>query len=154
VLSLIHTSQITTKHTRSSQSVTVFTSRFLITASNCGLSLVSGFRNYPRLQIPVSQSNSPQRLNCNSVTHSLRTNSLQLSEWVSYFTTDCQSASLSWNKAPIWGFRLDFFINVRQLRVCWCRAPSLTRGRVCLLLCTMYNIFAFYMLSCVIHSLT
>jgi hypothetical protein len=26
----------------------------------------------------------------------------------SYATTDCQSASLSWNKAPIWGLRPDF----------------------------------------------
>jgi hypothetical protein len=25
-----------------------------------------------------------------------------------HVTTDNQSASLSWNKAPIWGFRLDF----------------------------------------------
>jgi hypothetical protein len=41
-----------------------------------------------------------------------------------------------------------------QLQVCWCRAPYLTKGRVCLLLCTMYNIFTFYMLSCVVHSLT
>jgi hypothetical protein len=47
--------------------------------------------------------------------------SLRYSE--SYVTTDGQSASLSWNKAPIWGFR--------QLRVCWRGAPSLTRGRVC-----------------------
>jgi hypothetical protein len=31
---------------------------------------------------------------------------------------------------------------------CW--APSLTRVWVCLLLCTMYTIFAFYMLSCII----
>jgi hypothetical protein len=31
-------------------------------------------------------------------------------EWVSYFTTDSQSASLSWNKAPIWGFRPDFLL--------------------------------------------
>jgi hypothetical protein len=27
----------------------------------------------------------------------------------SYITTDGQSASLSWNKAPIWGLRPDFF---------------------------------------------
>jgi hypothetical protein len=27
----------------------------------------------------------------------------------SYVTTDGQSASLSWNKAPIWGMRLDFY---------------------------------------------
>jgi hypothetical protein len=52
------------------------------------------------------------------------------------------------------GLTIRFFITVRQLRVCWCEAPSLARGRVCLLLCTMYNMFTFYMLSCVIHSLT
>jgi hypothetical protein len=27
----------------------------------------------------------------------------------SYVTTDSQSASLSWNKAPIWGLRPDFY---------------------------------------------
>jgi hypothetical protein len=56
-------------------------------------------------------------------------------------------------KPPSGAFDHIFFINVRQLRVCWCRVPSLTRGWVCHLLCTMYNIFAFYMLSCIIHSL-
>jgi hypothetical protein len=34
----------------------------------------------------------------------------------------------------------QIFITVRQLRVCWYGAPSLTRGRVLLLQCTMYNI--------------
>jgi hypothetical protein len=34
----------------------------------------------------------------------------------SYVTTDGQSASLSWNKAPIWGLRPDFYYC--QLRVC------------------------------------
>jgi hypothetical protein len=34
----------------------------------------------------------------------------------------------------------QIFITVRQLRVCWYEAPSLTRGRVCLLQCTMHNI--------------
>jgi hypothetical protein len=48
----------------------------------------------------------------------------------SYVTTDDQSASLSWNKAPIWGLRPDV-ITVWQLRACWCGALSLTRGRVC-----------------------
>jgi hypothetical protein len=47
-----------------------------------------------------------------------------------YVTTDGQSASLSCNKAPIWGLRPDF-ITMRQLRVCWCGALSLTRRRVC-----------------------
>jgi hypothetical protein len=40
----------------------------------------------------------------------------------------------------------QIFITVRQLRVCWYGAPALTRGRVCLLQCTIYNIFTFYML--------
>jgi hypothetical protein len=31
------------------------------------------------------------------------------SESESYVTTDCQSASLSWNKASIWGLRPDFY---------------------------------------------
>jgi hypothetical protein len=48
----------------------------------------------------------------------------------SYVTTDGQSASLSWNKVPIWGLRTDFY-TVRQLRVCWCGEFSLTRERVC-----------------------
>jgi hypothetical protein len=52
------------------------------------------------------------------------------SESESYVTTDGQSASVSWNKAPIWGLRPDFII-VWQLRVYWFGAPSLTRGRVC-----------------------
>jgi hypothetical protein len=47
-----------------------------------------------------------------------------------YITIDGQSPSLSWNKAPIWRLRADFY-SLRQLRVCWCGALSLTRGRVC-----------------------
>jgi hypothetical protein len=34
---------------------------------------------------------------------------LLLTESESYVTTDGQSASLSWNKAPIWGLRPDFY---------------------------------------------
>jgi hypothetical protein len=48
----------------------------------------------------------------------------------SYVTTDGQSASLSGNKAPIWGLQPDF-ITVGQLRVCWCGALSLRRGHFC-----------------------
>jgi hypothetical protein len=33
----------------------------------------------------------------------------------------------------------QIFITVRQLLVCWYQAPSLTRGWVCLLQCTMHN---------------
>jgi hypothetical protein len=43
--------------------------------------------------------------------------------------TVSQSASLSWNKAPVWGLRPNFYYC--QLRVCWCGALSLTRERVC-----------------------
>jgi hypothetical protein len=31
------------------------------------------------------------------------------SESESYITTDCQSASLSWNKAPVWGLGPDLY---------------------------------------------
>jgi hypothetical protein len=47
----------------------------------------------------------------------------------SYVTTDGQSASLSWNKSPIWGLRPDFYYcqTVAGLLM-W---GSLTRRRVC-----------------------
>jgi hypothetical protein len=58
-------------------------------------------------------------------------NSVWLWVWrESYITTDGQSASLPWNEAPIWGLRPDF-ITVREMRICWHGALSLTRGRVC-----------------------
>jgi hypothetical protein len=47
-----------------------------------------------------------------------------------YVTTDSQSASLSLNKTPIWGYD-QICITLRQLRVYWCGALSLPRGRVC-----------------------
>jgi hypothetical protein len=53
----------------------------------------------------------------------------------SHITTHGQSVSLSWCQAPIWDprpiFSLNSLIIFRQLRVCWCGAPSLTRSRVC-----------------------
>jgi hypothetical protein len=51
--------------------------------------------------------------------------------------TDSQSASLSWCQATIRAHDQFFFlleIFLRQLRVCYFMAPSLTRGRVCNLL--------------------
>jgi hypothetical protein len=47
----------------------------------------------------------------------------------SYITTDGQSVSPSWSKAPVWGLRSDFYYC--QLVVCWCGVLFLTRGRVC-----------------------
>jgi hypothetical protein len=41
-----------------------------------------------------------------------------------------QPASLSWNKVPIRGLPPDFYY-CQTIGVCWCGAPSLTRGRVC-----------------------
>jgi hypothetical protein len=54
-----------------------------------------------------------------------------LKSWVmSLITTEGQSASLSWNKAPTWGIRPDFYYcqTVAGLLM-W--GLSLTRGRVC-----------------------
>jgi hypothetical protein len=48
----------------------------------------------------------------------------------SYVITDGQKASLSWNKAPIWGLRPEFYCcqKVAGLLL-W--SVSLTEGRVC-----------------------
>jgi hypothetical protein len=51
-------------------------------------------------------------------------------------TTDSQSTSPSWCQAPIWDPRPIFpilsLIIFRQFQVCWFRASSLTRSRVCI----------------------
>jgi hypothetical protein len=57
-LTVLHTSQITIGHTRSSQSITVFTSCFFVAAFSGGGSPFSGFPNYPWPQLPASNSNS------------------------------------------------------------------------------------------------
>jgi hypothetical protein len=53
----------------------------------------------------------------------------------SYFTTDGQSVSMSWYRAPLWDLWQDItsyrHVAVWNLRSCFCVAPSLTRGRVC-----------------------
>jgi hypothetical protein len=69
-----YTSKITILFTRSSQSVTVFNSRYLVAASNGGRSSCSGFPNCPQPQLPTSNSYSSQRLSgssplTNSLTH-------------------------------------------------------------------------------------
>jgi hypothetical protein len=57
----------------------------------------------------------------------------------SYFTTDGQSASMCWYRAPLWDLRPDITFSrnvaVWNLRSCFYGAPSLTRGRVCNLQC-------------------
>jgi hypothetical protein len=54
----------------------------------------------------------------------------ELSQSQSYVATDGQSASLSWNKAPIWGLRPDLYCCLTVTGF-WCRALSLTRRRIC-----------------------
>jgi hypothetical protein len=94
---------------------------------------------------------------------------LSQSQSRSYVTTDGQSASLSWCQAAS-GAQDQFLVTVRQLRVCSCGAPSLTRrwvSRLQLLLVfasaviftvvkfsSAYNLYlqfymsAFYIVSC------
>jgi hypothetical protein len=57
-------------------------------------------------------------------------------EWVSYITTDDQSASLSWNKAPIWGLRPDFYYRQTIVGLLISRALSDERSGLSF---TMYN---------------
>jgi hypothetical protein len=56
IVTVLHTSQITIGHVRSSQSVTVFTSHCLVAASNSRCSSSSGFPNCPWPQLPASHS--------------------------------------------------------------------------------------------------
>jgi hypothetical protein len=67
-------------------------------------------------------------------------------------TTNSQSASLSWCQAPIWDLTPDFYF-FKTVRVCWCGAPSLTRGRdfykvqrtICLhFMCYYMNVYRIY----------
>jgi hypothetical protein len=55
----------------------------------------------------------------------------------SYVTTDGQSASLSWNKAPTWGLRPDLYFCMTVAGFLKWGALSLTRGRVCRLTVTV-----------------
>jgi hypothetical protein len=74
VLTVIHTSQITKGHTRSSQSVAVFTSRCLVGVSKGGSSPSLGFPNSPRPLLLASHSSRSQHMNrSSSITNSLTT---------------------------------------------------------------------------------
>jgi hypothetical protein len=88
-----YTSQITIRHTKSSQTVTDFTSRCVVAAYNSWRSLPSGFPNCPWSQLLASHS-----LDRSSPLTNLLTNSM----------TDGQSARLSWCQASIWGLRPEF----------------------------------------------
>jgi hypothetical protein len=127
----LHNSQITTALAKSFLSCCVFTSRSLATACNSGDSSASCGQVLPSpavvqnclSAIPSTELNrhlfsaSLAELNC---TQHYQTKSQR------HNATDGQSASLSWNKAPIWGLRPY---------PCYCQAVaclfSLTRGRVC-----------------------
>jgi hypothetical protein len=52
------------------------------------------------------------------------------SEYESYVTTDGQSDSVSWNKAPTWGLRPDLYYCQTVARLL-CGTLSLTRGQFC-----------------------
>jgi hypothetical protein len=63
--------------------------------------------------------------------------------------TDGHSASLSWNRASVLGLRPDFCYSMTGIRLLmWGAFYDKRTG----LSFTMYNIFTFYMLSCVIHT--
>jgi hypothetical protein len=62
-------------------------------------------------RIPVSSPSMTRRVRVEvfDPTSTWVFNPITTSESESYITTDGQSASLSWNKAPIWGLRPDFY---------------------------------------------
>jgi hypothetical protein len=95
-----YTLQITRAHAKSFPACSIFTSSCLVTV--------------PTMVIPV--------LPCSSLLWMAAPFQLRILRVEFYVTTDGQSASLSWNKAPIWDLRPDFYYC--QLRVCWCGALS------------------------------
>jgi hypothetical protein len=70
-------------------------------------------RQASRIHRHISSSVALFRLAVNLIClcflHPCATWTLNMSESESYIMTDSQSASLSWNKAPIWGLQPDFY---------------------------------------------
>jgi hypothetical protein len=83
------------------------------------------------LQLTKSQAGSP--FDTNLIVFSSQTPlRLTTAQSQSHIATDGQSVSKSWCRAPS-GAHGQIFNTLWQLRSCFCVAPSLTRGRVCLL---------------------
>jgi hypothetical protein len=83
-----YTLQFTAIHTKCPQSVTVSASRCLVAASNGGRSPSSEFPNFPLPQLPASNSNNAQRLNCSSpLTHWLTNQILHFTPLVLLITS-------------------------------------------------------------------
>jgi hypothetical protein len=81
----------------SRNSVTVFTTRCLVAASNGGRSLSSGFPNYHRSKLPASHSNSSQLNLSGYLTRWLITT-------IYFMTGGLPQISSSWHQAP-WGIQ-------------------------------------------------
>jgi hypothetical protein len=105
--------------------------RCLIEASNGGCSPSSGFSKSPRPQLQTS-NNSLQWLKCsNSLTATSQSQSQSQSQKVKVMLRPTVFWSVCLVLKHPSGAQDQVLITVRQLRVCWCGAPSLTWGRIC-----------------------
>jgi hypothetical protein len=79
--------------------------QWILTAYNPWLSKTRSIPCWTTSVFPSTVTNGAHSLNCLELRLSV--------EWIlkseSYVTTDGQSASLSWNKAPVWGLRSNFY---------------------------------------------
>jgi hypothetical protein len=112
-LTVLYTSQIAIRQTKSFQCLTFFTSHCLVAAYSGGLAPCSGFLNCPRPQLPASHSNSSQLNRSSSLTHSPSDfNKIMLRPTV------CRSAGLCVQHLS--GAQDQIFNILRHLLVFWC----------------------------------
>jgi hypothetical protein len=133
-ISNFHTSKLTPAHDKPFPACSVFSSRFLVTAFNSGCSSASVFKSSLNggslLTARYNLLTSKQA----SISHQLHILlfpvwfSAQVKVKVTLRPTVSQAICLG-VRHPLGTYEQTF--SVWQLRVCWCGALSLSRGRVC-----------------------
>jgi hypothetical protein len=99
------------------------------------LSLRTNARTAPSFRCCDSLPEVAERINAGNAAFHADKKMFQCEVRSGYFTTDGQSVSMSWYRAPLWDLRPNIAsyrnVAIWDLQSCFCGAPSLTRGLVC-----------------------